>query len=208
MTSGSDRAEAPVGRSLVPSARLTGVVLAGGRSRRMGRDKALLAYAGEPLIHRVACRLEPLCGRVLIAAGRRGRLGDLPWEQVDDAVPDSGPIGGVVAGLQAATTPLVALVGVDMPDVDVRVLGRLAVTWAGQDAVVPVVAGRIQPLHAIYHVGAAPRLGAALAAGRRALTEVVTDLDVELVEEAGWSDLDPVGRFARNLNAPHDLVPW
>jgi molybdopterin-guanine dinucleotide biosynthesis protein A len=184
---------------------LTGLVLAGGASRRMGRDKAVLEFDGVPLVERVAARLEQVCGEVLVASGDGRRLGGLRWEQIPDAVEAGGPLAGIVAGLRRAVTPLLAVVAVDMPDAAPEVLARLAADWAGEAAVVPVVEGRLQPLHGVYAAGAAPRLAAALSSGERSVSRAVSLVGARAVGPEVWGAVAPSGRFARNLNRPEDL---
>ncbi|HWD09331.1 MAG TPA: molybdenum cofactor guanylyltransferase, partial [Actinomycetota bacterium] len=110
---------------------LSGVILAGGGSRRMGRDKAVLVYEGEPLVVRVARRLASVCDDVVVASGDGARLGDLGpgLAQVADALAGAGPLAGIVAGLEAARQALVAVVAVDMPDLDTALLSDLASRW-------------------------------------------------------------------------------
>ncbi len=184
---------------------LTGLVLAGGRGRRLGRDKALVAVAGTPLVVRAARQLEQCCERVLVASGDGRRLGELEWEQVPDAVVGGGPLAGIVAGLERATTPLVAVVAVDLPYLNPRVLRRLAGEWRGEAAVVPLVSGRVHPLHGVYAAEAAPRLLRLLLAGRRSVITALSELGVLVVGEERWGDLDPAGSFVYNINDPSDL---
>lgn len=177
---------------------LTGLVLAGGASRRMGSDKALLDVDGLPLVHHVAQRLATVCTTVLVAAGPR-RLPDLPWKQVDDHAAGEGPLSAIIGGLGAATTPLVAVVAVDMPHVEPAVLVSLADAWDGRPAVVPVVAGRPQPLHAVYAVAGLARLAAAFAAGERSVSRVLPRVGALFVT------VDDAGPWADDLDTPEDL---
>ena len=116
---------------------MTGVILAGGRSSRMGTDKALIEFDGEPLGERVLRMLRAACDPILVASGDGRRLGSLGVPQVADVVAEAGPLGGIVAGLEAAETDLVAVVAVDMPFASAEVLRLLAERWNGEDAVVP-----------------------------------------------------------------------
>src|SRR6266536_4041886 len=95
-----------------PKKPMTGLVLSGGRSRRMGTDKARLLVQGQPLILRVAQRVAEVARPVLLATGRPGRLGPLGYAEVADEVPGSGPLGGLTAGLAASPHQLVAVVAV------------------------------------------------------------------------------------------------
>lgn len=179
---------------------MSGLVLAGGASRRMGRDKAMLELDGEPMVLRSARVLAGFCDEVLVASGDGRRLDSLGLRQVTDVLPGAGPLAGIAAGLQAAANPLVAVVAVDMPDTDPGVFGRLAGMWAGEPAVVPVVGGRPEPLHAIWARSAAPVLVAFLHGGGRAVTEALSLLGARLV------DLDGTMPFATNVNTPEDLA--
>lgn len=185
---------------------IAGLVLCGGRSRRMGREKALLDVGGGPLVLRVATRIASACDPVLLATGTPGRLGNLGYREVADARPNAGPLAGIVAGLEVSPHPLLAAVAVDMPYASPAVLRLLAAVHAGEEAVVPVTDSGPQPLHAVYAKRALPALAEALARGRFALREVLADLRVRQVGEPEWRAADPSGRFALNLNAPADLA--
>jgi molybdopterin-guanine dinucleotide biosynthesis protein A len=183
---------------------MTGVVLAGGASRRMGTDKALLDWHGRALVDHVAERIRPACAHVLLASGDGRRLGR-PGE-IADAVADTGPLGGLLAGLEAAVTPLVALVAVDMPHANAVVLRALAAVIGEADAAVPLVNGRIQPLHAVYRTTCAEPLRAYLHDGGRAVMGFLERSQVVTAGGEVWIAADPAGRFAANLNAPEDIT--
>lgn len=184
---------------------MTGLVLAGGASRRMGRDKTRLRLDGEPLVLRAARRLHRLCDRVLVASTDGASFGDLGVEEIADVADHHGPLAGIVAGLEAARTPLVAVVGADMPEVDVDVLGALAERWQGEPAVVPLVDERVQPLHGVYAARWAPELRAALEGGRRGVVAALSEVGARVVGPEGWGDIDPDARFAVDLDRPDDL---
>lgn len=187
---------------MTESGRLSGVVLAGGASRRMGRDKALLLIDGEPMVARVARRIATLCDDVVVASGDGRRLGQLLWPQVADRHPGAGPLAGIVAGLAAARHPLVAVVAGDMPDASPEVLQLLAERWGGEPAIVPQFAGRVEPLHAVYAASSGAAMAARLDAGLRSVQGALAALGAVVVDAAA---LDPTLRFLRNLNDPADL---
>lgn len=171
----------------------------------MGTDKARLEVDGQPLTLRVAERLHRICERVLVASGDGRRLGDLGIEQVADHPSGSGPLAGIAAGLIAAETPLVAVVAVDMPWVEPRVLAILADRWQGEAAVVPLVDERVEPLHGVYAADAAPRLERLLADGTRGVTHALSVLGARIVGPEAWGELDATGTFVRDLDRPEDL---
>ena len=187
------------------SSPLAGLVLCGGAGRRMGGDKALLEFEGEPLVLLVARRLGEVADPVLLAPGRPGRLGDLGYAEVADAVEQSGPLGGIVAGLAASPHDLVAVAAADMPFVNPSLLRLLAALHADDDAVVPVVEGKLEPLHAVYARSSLPALRGALQARRLELRATLLDLRLRQVLEPEWRAADPTGGFAHNINRPEDL---
>jgi len=188
---------------------LSGVVLAGGGSRRMGTDKALLrlpAGAGPRLVDLAVAVLAGCCDDVVVAAGDRRRIDGLAVPQVPDAVPGAGPLGGVLAGLARARHPLVAVLAVDQPGAEAAVFRLLASRWAGGAAVVPRAGGRLQPLSAVWAVSAAEPLAALLARGARSAAGAALDLGAQVVEERDWRAVAPGADLARNLNHPEDLA--
>lgn len=185
---------------------LTGLVLAGGGSRRMGADKARLPVGDTPLAVHVARRLEPICRTVLLASGDGRRLSDLGYPEVADIEADRGPLAGIVAGLAVAPSAVVAVVAVDMPYASADVLSLLAEQWRGEDAVIPSDGERLHPLHGIYAAAAAETLHGCLRAGIYTLREALGRLEVTVAGPTEWRHLDPVGRFLTNVNEPEELT--
>jgi molybdenum cofactor guanylyltransferase len=184
---------------------MTGLLLAGGRSTRMGTDKATLTIAGVSLAERVAAVLTSCCESVLVASGDGRRLAWLGLPQVADVTPDAGPLAGIVAGLEAAETALVAVCAVDLPEASAAVLRALEAVWSGEPCVVPEVDGRLQPLHAVWSRAAAPALRAELDDGHRSVLRAVAHLGGRVAGPPVWAPADATGRFARNVNRPEDL---
>ena len=205
---------------------MSGLVLAGGASRRMGRDKAQILFGSEPLVLRAVRRLAQVCVDVVVASGDGHRLDHLGVTQVADVMRGAGPLAGIAAGLESARHDLVAVVAVDMPSASPAVLALLADLWRGEAAVVPIVEGRWEPLHAVWARSAAPGIAACLRAGERRVMRVLTTLGARSVSEAEWEAAEAgeateangasglpepsrpcprKGSFAANLNAPMDL---
>jgi molybdopterin-guanine dinucleotide biosynthesis protein A len=182
-------------------AETTGLILAGGGSRRFGRDKALADVSGVSFVERVAWALDPLVCETLIATGPTHRLYPVRARVVLDPVPDGGPLAGLVAGLRAATTPFLLAVAVDLPGLTAEALAALVAEMpAGIDAAVAVdAAGRLHPVCALWRVATVePVASAHLADGVLALHTLVERLAVRRVRLA--SDV------LRNVNAPRDMV--
>lgn len=183
---------------------LAGLVLCGGQSRRMGQDKALMEVGGTSMVRLVAGHLAAIADPVILAPGTVGRLGELGYPEVQDWRPDCGPLGGVIAGLEASPHPLLAVVAVDMPHLSTAVLTLLAGACRGFDAALPVTADGLQPLHAVYQRRVLEPMRAALAGGRLAVVDAIAELNVRRVSEDSWRRVEPEGRFADNINTPAD----
>jgi molybdenum cofactor guanylyltransferase len=184
---------------------ITGLLLAGGGSARMGRDKAALRFEGEPLAARVLRCLDEACDEVLVASGDGVRLAWLGVPQIPDAIPGAGPLAGIVAGLERASFDTAAVVAVDMPYANAKLLRFLAGLRTDEDAVAAMTEGGLEPLHAIYSKAAGPALRRMLENGERAVHRALAALRVRQVWPEEWRTADPSGRFARNLNRPEDL---
>jgi molybdopterin-guanine dinucleotide biosynthesis protein A len=186
---------------------MAGVVLCGGASVRMGRDKAFLEIGGRPLYAVLAESLASVADPVFLASGVTGRLGQTGgFQEISDVTPGRGPLAGIAAALLASPHPLTAVVAVDMPFASPAVLRLMASVHGGEDAVVPVTADGEQPLHAVYHRSARPALEHALAEGRLAVRHALRSLRVRRVTEEEWRSVAPDDRFALNLNRPEDLA--
>jgi molybdopterin-guanine dinucleotide biosynthesis protein A len=179
-----------------------GAVLAGGASRRMGRDKASLPWRGRPLGVFVAERLAAWFEAVIVAADRPGPFAGTPFPVVPDRYPGLGTLGGLHGALAASPRDWVFLAACDMPFLVEGLARRLWTFTEGHDAVVCRREGRFEPLGAFYHrrcLGAAAR---ALEAGERRVVSFFEAVRVREVEEAEWRDADPAGDSFRNLNTP------
>ena len=182
------------------AADVTALVLAGGRSERFGRDKALAELGGLPFIALVHTAVSAWAERTLVATGAEPRRYPIPAEIVLDPAPDAGPLGGLIAGLDAAETPWLLAAAVDLPYLTPAALRPLLDADAdGADVVVAVDGGgRRHPACALWRVRtAAPAARENLRAGRLALHALLDRLAVrEAVVEGG---------ALHNVNRPDDL---
>jgi molybdopterin-guanine dinucleotide biosynthesis protein A len=183
---------------------ISAVLLAGGASSRMGRDRAHLSFAGQPAATRITSLLAGLFGEVLIAGG------DPPESAVGRRVADQGEpqcaLRGLVTALTAATRERVLVVATDLPLVTADLLLAL-VAWPEADAVVPSVNGRLQPLCALYRrepVLAVARSRLA-AGGDLAVRGLLEEIDTVTLEAADVAQVDPDGTALFNVNTPEDL---
>lgn len=197
-----------------------GWVLAGGRSRRMGRDKAGVVLAGKPMLEHMLGKLMSLGLRARVA-GLRGKVEGIETEVVQDAHPDCGPLSGLETALRCSREPWALVVGVDLPLIPVDFLAWLMerAQLTGAMATVPRLLGEPQPLCAVYRRELLPAISEALESGDfkvlnavergmlRSSRDKIDFFDVERVAatdawRAGW----PVHWQWMNCNTPEDLA--
>ncbi len=181
------------------------MVLAGGQSRRMGTNKALLELpSGETLIERVLAALRPLADDLLIVSNTPELYAHLDVRQASDEFVGAGPLAGLHAGLQAARHDWTFAVACDMPLVDHRLVRFMAVLTEGHDAIVPWVDGELEPLHALYSKRCLPAIVSHLEADHRRMISFLGDIRLRRVEASEIALFDPEGRSFFNANTPED----
>jgi len=184
---------------------LSAFVLAGGRSSRMGTDKAFLEFEGQTLLARAVKLLRALTEQVHIvgAASKFATHGLV----IEDIYPDCGPLGGIQAALFAAATELNLILAVDLPFVNEALLRFIVEQACLTDAVVtvPRIAGGYQPLCAVYRRAFAPLALAALEAGRNKIDALFAATTTRILEEAELRRFAFCAAMFENLNTPEDL---
>jgi molybdopterin-guanine dinucleotide biosynthesis protein A len=198
------------------SERLSALILAGGPSRRMGRDKAWLTLDGTPLVEYVAHRILPLADELIISSNSPERLDlflaslSVPARAVVDQAPSQGPLSGISAGLQAARHDLVLVLAVDMPFVQLGLLRYMASLAGAYQAVVPQVpdplSGKLrpEPLHAFYRRSCLAPISKRLERQSRRVISFLPDVRTRWVLPDEISQFDPTFSSFRNLNTPTD----
>ena len=185
----------------------TGIVLAGGSSLRMGKDKSAIELGGRTLLQRTAESISGVCAELVIAAADRPTqyLHDLSPIWVPDPPGGAGPLAGLVAGLSAASNPVAIVVACDMPFLNHRLLRHLLNSLADCDAAVPMAGGRAQSLHAAYSTDCLPTARALLRLGARSMHDLLSRLRVKYIAEARCLELDPDGLSSFNMNTADDF---
>lgn len=185
---------------------LVGFAVAGGRSERMGRDKALLPWGGTDLLGHALARLGGLTDDVRILCGPRLRYEGRGVPVVVDRIEDAGPIAGILAGLEAAGGRAGLFLGVDLPLVPIPLLAHLAAQASAFDAIVPVSPRGPEPLCAVYGPACLEPVRRRVDAGERKMTAFWPDVRVR---EVGPEELlafgEPKALF-QNTNAAEDYT--
>ncbi len=184
------------------------VIQAGGRSRRMGADKALMSFQGRPLIQRVVERLEGLAVERLVTTNQPEGYAFLGLPLVADILPGHGALGGLYTALASASHPCVAVVACDMPfaSADLLRLAHRILLDEGADLVVPRSPGGLEPLHALYRRETClPAVLAALEAGELKTIDWFGRVRGRELTPDEIASADPAGRAFWNVNTRQEL---
>ena len=185
---------------------VSAAVMAGGRSRRMGRDKAWLDVGdGRPIVQRVIDVLSEVADEVFIVAND-DRYHALGRRVVPDSFPDGGALGGIATALAAATHDRVIVAACDMPFLRSEVFRLLIERSEGADAVVPRTGGEYEALHALYTKACLAPIERALAAGRMRVISFFDDVRVRAIDETDLRAVDPDLASFTNVNTPEELA--
>lgn len=185
---------------------LSAIVLAGGESRRLGRDKALLPWQGQTLIEHIVAQLKGLSDDVLVITGAERRyhaLLDVPV--FADEIKNIGPMGGLYTGLKRARYEYSLTVACDMPLLNRALIELLTSELGGSvRAVVPEVRGHRVPTLAVYHKESLAIIEQLLAQGRTSLQALVDSVSPKIISEKKLRTVDPELRAFTNLNTRED----
>ncbi len=196
--------------STTTSKNVAGYVLAGGGSTRFGRDKALVEVGGKPMLERMIELLRGVTKQVKIVAVP-GKYVAFGAEVIEDRWPGEGPLGGIITGLDDSATNAVRhewnlIVSCDMPFLTSDWLRFLSERAAKSNAQVllPHSASGPEPLCACWQTGAAAKLRSGFERGVRKVTEGISLLHAEVLDEADWKRFDSAGRLFWNMNTVAD----
>ncbi|MBN1452384.1 MAG: molybdenum cofactor guanylyltransferase [Anaerolineales bacterium] len=188
---------------------LTICVQAGGESRRMGQDKALMPFLGRPLIQRVVDRLAPIADELIVTTNRPEdyRFLDLPL--FPDLKPGRGALGGLYTALSSAAYEVVAVIACDMPFASAALIeaaNRLLVR-EGADVIIPDSGDGLEPLHAVYRRKTClPAIESAINADQWRLISWFPQVKVHILQPDKIKLYDPSGLAFWNLNTPEEFA--
>jgi molybdenum cofactor guanylyltransferase len=192
----------------------SGIILAGGSSRRMGQDKALLPYPvppGDPprtFLEQLIHVLGYCCCEVLIAARdqeQAARYAHADAHIVLDSIPGGGPLVGLASGLRASITPSAVLVAVDMPFVTPAMLAYMLLHYQEDTLLVPLVNGHPQVTLAIYPRSILPLVEERIGQGRRDLRSLLDVAPVQYIDGEKLRVVDPALRSFVGVNTQEEL---
>ena len=184
---------------------VSAAIMAGGKSKRMGQDKAWIELDGEPLIRRIATVLAQVADEVIVVANDP-KYATLGLRVVPDRFPDGGALGGIATGVGAATHDRVLVAACDMPFLSAEVWRVLLDHRPAADVVIPKIGGEFETLHALYTKACLAPMERSLAAGKLRVISFFDDVRVQAIEEPELRVADPTLRSFTNVNTPEELA--
>lgn len=180
-------------------------VLAGGQSKRMGRDKAFLEVSGRPVIEQVLDQVRPLTDDLFISANAPEKYAPLGLPIVPDIYPDKAALGGLYSVIRAARYDHVLVVACDMPFLNVALLQHLVDLAPTADVVVPLInPPQPETLHAVYSKNCLPAIEQRLLANQLRVIGFFEDVSVRYIERDEVGRFDPQFQSFINMNTPED----
>ena len=186
---------------------ITGVILVGGKSRRMGRDKAFLPWDGAPLFEKVLAVFRDNFAKVLLVGGEEERFAGYGCRVFADLYPGSA-LGGLYTGLCHAGNDWVFVASCDMPFPSTALLRHLCSLKAGYDGVVPQTAQALAPLYALYAKSALPAMLSLLQSGNLRIYDLYPLLRTRYVTAEELAPFAEDGRAFINVNTPEEFSLW
>lgn len=187
----------------------TALVLAGGRSVRMGQDKSMIPLGDKRMIERVLDKIGQVCAEIIVVTGKGY---DLEWlkslyniKHVEDVEVGAGPLCGLYSGLQASNNEFNFVVGCDMPFLNTSLVRWFLSEAGSNDVLVGVVNGKKQTLHAVYSKNCLRAIKTLLSSERASLKNLLNEVKTRLVPESELKIRDPELRSFYNINTAIDL---
>jgi molybdenum cofactor guanylyltransferase len=183
---------------------MTGVILAGGQSRRMGQDKCLLKLKGKELILYAASILEPNCDKIIISSNNTN-YSCFGYPVIPDLYSLRGPLGGIVSVMKSLDSNIFAFIPCDMPFVPPELFVFLVENKQGKQAVVPVFNGEAEPLVMIIDKTVLPVAEKFLKAGNYKILNFLNSINTKFVEIDASAQFFSFDMFV-NINTPEDYA--
>lgn len=192
-------------RSLTNRDKMTGAVLSGGQSRRMGFNKAFIRLETETLIERAVGVFSPLFSETILIANDIPLYQDLGVTVYSDLIKGAGSLGGVFTALFHSTSDHTFVVACDMPFLDARCIERVLKDRGKAECVIPFIGGRLHPLHALYSKKCMKEIEAAIREGDLRITALFDRIRTRRLTEDDFKGL-PIASSVENINTREELL--
>ena len=188
---------------------MTGIILSGGKSVRMGRDKAFIEIDGIPIIQRIYNIFEKLFNEIIIVTNQKEFYSDFKAKIVSDLIINHGALGGLYTGLFFSSNPYSFCVACDMPFLKESMIHYLIKQANEYDVIVPRTEDGLQPLHAIYSKGCLEPIKKMIGMGKYKIIDFYPLVETKIIEESEFISLDINLKLMResfiNINTPEEL---
>ena len=187
---------------------ITGVILAGGESKRMGRDKSTLEFSGDRLIKKTVQLFKSLFPDVIVISKETDHLKDLDCPVIEDMVPDRGAMIGILTAFKNSTKEAIFVAACDMPFLNKELISYIISEGSGFDVALPVVAGKRHPLHGLYSRASSGPMSEALKKGKKSLNAFINSLapeKVRLIDEEEIKQIDAEALSLFNMNTVEEF---
>jgi molybdopterin-guanine dinucleotide biosynthesis protein A len=185
------------------------IILAGGKSVRLGRDKIVEKLGTKSLLEQVVSRVEPLSKRIIVVTANERKFSELADRPditiVSDIIPGQGALGGIYTGLTTSDSRYNLALAADMPFLNESLLRYLIEVSEGYDFTLPHFDDLYEPLHAVYSRECLPAIETLFAQRKKAIIELFPYVKVRFVEAAEIDRFDPRRLSFFNINTPEDL---
>lgn len=188
------------------SLNLTGIILSGGKSLRMGKNKAFIEIEGLPMIERILNLFKKIFNEILIITNDKNQFSHLNNVKIyNDLVPYKGALGGLFTGIFYSSYEYSFCVGCDMPFLNESLIKFLIKKIEGEDIIVPKTEKGLEPLHAIYSKRCLSLIKKMIDSGKSRIIDIYPLLNVKIIEENEFIKLDPERKSFLNINTPEEL---
>jgi molybdopterin-guanine dinucleotide biosynthesis protein A len=184
---------------------ITGAILAGGRSLRIGRDKASMIFKGKPLIAYVYEIIREIFPKIVVISSHHTTIEGVEAPILKDIIPKKGSMVGIASALLSATTDYVFVVGCDMPFIREEVITYMVDRAHGEDIVIPQTDAGYEPLHALYNRSCLPHMLRAIDLDRIKISDLLPFVSVKVVREEALFMKNGISTFT-NINTEEDLA--
>ena len=184
---------------------MTGIVLAGGLSTRMGRDKATLPWRESDLLNTVLAQLVKVCSELIIVSNVPRKLYLPNIKVIPDMYKQCGPLGGMQAGISASKYCYNFITACDMPYLSAEAITYMRKAAAGYDAAIPFIDGFFNPLHGVYHRNCLPHIESMLQQGKYRILDFYGQVKLRKISKLELIQVDKDLRTLTNINTPDDL---
>jgi molybdopterin-guanine dinucleotide biosynthesis protein A len=185
---------------------MTGIILSGGKSLRMGENKAFIEIEGVPIIQRIYTLFKELFHEVIIVTNQIELFKKFDSKIYSDLLPNKGALGGLYTGLFFSNFHYSFCVACDMPFLNKSLVQYLIKRIGDEDVIVPRTKDGLQPLHAIYSKNCLDPIKEIIEQGKFKIIDIFHRVQVNIIEEADFISLDPFRESFINVNTPKELL--